>query len=594
MCIRLENISKAYHDLTVFKECNVSFVNNGLYFISGKSGSGKSTLLNIIAGYEKIDNGERIVESDLTISMLFQNFELIDDFHVKKNIYLYNELYGSSNEMDMIINDLGISHLLESYPKELSHGQKQRVALARSLNCESDVILCDEPTESLDKKNKDVVMKLLKKLSRNHIIIVVSHDEELLSEYYDIKYEINEGKINLIENRNEQCQHIVQPKKHYNKNALIKVLKQLSLKRKKLFYVFMTLFIIASILFSITYVSLNQINRRSLNDHVIYMKATNTDGTPSTYGQPDLIRPQYNLGDYVTFNNQKVYLSVLSIPYEYDELPLLEGKYDDEGIIINQFVADELRTVLGKDDILGEEIQLYFKSGVVKTFTFHISAIIEEDEQLKCMNLYYPYDIIDDYLKNTYFSNSNITLYDQYMSKYVTYYEAIYSLDKDILDIYSYMKNHNYRCTSQVLELQNFYTYHSQMIAFIILSLTILFTLSSFLFIVIYNYMDIKKKNTSMIVIHSLGIPIHQIRFLYSLINSLLFICLLMIIFITFIMTSPLIMIIISSMLSFTCQPHYLIIIPIMIAYILIYILSQYIIQKINNKKTMISLMKEE
>ena len=159
----------------------------GLYFIKGESGCGKTTLLNIIAGYEDFDRGKRIVDKDIHISMIFQNFELINELSVRDNINIYQYLYYKDNQNQGIIEDLGLEEFLDYYPQELSYGQQQRVAIARSLIHANDIILCDEPTGSLDKDNTQDIINILKEMKQqDKTVIIVTHDQSIAQQCYRV------------------------------------------------------------------------------------------------------------------------------------------------------------------------------------------------------------------------------------------------------------------------------------------------------------------------------------------------------------------------------------------------------------------------
>lgn len=119
-----------------------------------KSGSGKSTLLNILAGYEEIDSGQRIIDKDIHITSIFQTYELINELTVYENLKMLEDIYNEDVSMDSIMQQLGLQEIKDHYPYELSAGQQQRVGIARALMQKPQVIICDEPTESLDIENK--------------------------------------------------------------------------------------------------------------------------------------------------------------------------------------------------------------------------------------------------------------------------------------------------------------------------------------------------------------------------------------------------------------------------------------------------------
>jgi len=177
---------------------NVSFeVEEGEYVaIMGESGSGKTTLLNILAALDKPTNGEvllngknivNINEKEISafrrenLGFVFQDFNLLDTFSMKDNIFLPLVLSKKSQKemekrLDPIAQELGISHILEKYPYEISGGQKQRCAVARALITYPELILADEPTGALDSKSTGDLLNLFHKINENgQTIIMVTH-----------------------------------------------------------------------------------------------------------------------------------------------------------------------------------------------------------------------------------------------------------------------------------------------------------------------------------------------------------------------------------------------------------------------------------
>ena len=196
---------------------NVSFsAAKGEYIaIMGESGSGKTTLLNILATLDKATAGvvmlsgvdiTKIKDSDSALfrrehlGFVFQDFNLLDTFSVRDNIFLPLVLMGKSyDEMNSrllpLAAKLGISDLLDRYPYEISGGQKQRVALARALVNRPNIIIADEPTAALDKATADEIMEVMKSLnSIGKTIVIVTHDRTVAEKCRRI-VELSDGEI---------------------------------------------------------------------------------------------------------------------------------------------------------------------------------------------------------------------------------------------------------------------------------------------------------------------------------------------------------------------------------------------------------------
>jgi ABC-type lipoprotein export system ATPase subunit/ABC-type antimicrobial peptide transport system permease subunit len=209
--ITLNNLNKIYSNgVHALKDVNLSFKDKGLFFIIGKSGSGKSTLLNILGGLDQQTSGtylygnQDLHDIDLNafrnsaVGFVFQEFNLIETLTVKENLEIALKLQGIKTD-DKIVNDALMSVELEGYqdrlPNTLSGGQKQRVAIARALIKKPSVLLADEPTGSLDSETSTQVFELLKELSKDILVIVVSHDKESAEHYQDGLIELKDGKV---------------------------------------------------------------------------------------------------------------------------------------------------------------------------------------------------------------------------------------------------------------------------------------------------------------------------------------------------------------------------------------------------------------
>ena len=202
--IKASNISVSYKNGNTIQHIlkNESFIINDGEFvmITGPSGSGKTTLLKVLSGIQKPNEGsiywdkvDLYSEKPNKISKLrleqsgfvYQDFMLIDELNVYDNIILPKRLLKDKNDVNVlrIINDLKLNNLLKKYPAVLSGGEKQRVAIARSLVNKPKILFCDEPTGSLDYKTTKEIMDLLDHINKEyHItIVMVTHELENLA-----------------------------------------------------------------------------------------------------------------------------------------------------------------------------------------------------------------------------------------------------------------------------------------------------------------------------------------------------------------------------------------------------------------------------
>lgn len=216
--LELCHISKTYQTnkkikTHALKDINLKFPNHGMIFILGKSGSGKSTLLNIIGGLDQANEGELLIHGKSSksftqseydayrntyIGFIFQEFYLIEEYTIEKNIALSLQLQNkeaTKEAIDDILNKVGLANFNNRYPNELSGGQKQRVAIARSLIKQPEILMADEPTGALDTTTGKEIFDTLKELSKEKLVIVVSHDEEAATQYADRIIRFSDGTI---------------------------------------------------------------------------------------------------------------------------------------------------------------------------------------------------------------------------------------------------------------------------------------------------------------------------------------------------------------------------------------------------------------
>lgn len=214
--LKIENVSKIYRtkskeEVIALDNVNLSFGNNELIFIVGQSGSGKTTLLNLIGGLDipssgKIEIDNKILGETLTlesyrqnyIGFVFQDYNLLEHLSVFDNIALAVPPCPKvelQKRVTKVLEEVGLSGYEKRKINELSGGQKQRVAIARALAKNSVILLCDEPTGNLDSKTSKEIFNLLKKISADKTVVIVSHNEELSKKYADRILSISDGKI---------------------------------------------------------------------------------------------------------------------------------------------------------------------------------------------------------------------------------------------------------------------------------------------------------------------------------------------------------------------------------------------------------------
>jgi ABC-type lipoprotein export system ATPase subunit len=222
--ISLKNISKSFSNnrkINVLKKINYSFVKGKIYSLVGPSGSGKSTLLNVLSMIDKPTTGSLLIGNtpinfndnskndkirSSKIGIIYQQNNLLPDFTALENVYLAglaltNNKKNSINRAKKIIKTMGLSSRESHFPSELSGGEMQRIAMARALINEPEIILADEPTGSLDHTTAKEVFNVLYNLkNKNRLIIYATHNR-FFANMADCKLEMIDGNIRTINAR---------------------------------------------------------------------------------------------------------------------------------------------------------------------------------------------------------------------------------------------------------------------------------------------------------------------------------------------------------------------------------------------------------
>ncbi|MFL2902691.1 MAG: ABC transporter ATP-binding protein [Candidatus Pelagibacter sp.] len=219
--IKIKNLTKKYEknkSIKVLDDISFNFEPGKTYSIVGPSGSGKSTLLNLLSlidnpttgsieiNSNKIKSNNK-VENDLIrakkIGIIYQDKNLLSDFTALENVYLPNLLISNDRQKSMelakkLIKKVGMSVRINHFPNELSGGENQRIAIARALINDPDIILADEPTGSLDSDYAKLIFKILFNLkNKNRIIIFATHNR-YFANMADCKIMMNDGNIQII------------------------------------------------------------------------------------------------------------------------------------------------------------------------------------------------------------------------------------------------------------------------------------------------------------------------------------------------------------------------------------------------------------
>ena len=219
MLLELKNVSKFYYGKDTvasgFTKVNLKLDNNEFIAITGESGSGKSTLLNVISGLDTYEEGEMYINGEETsgytevdfenyrkkyIGNIFQNFNLVNSYTVYQNVELVLLINGYKKrkvkkKILEVLEKVDLLKYKNTKVSKLSGGQKQRVAIARALIKETPIIVADEPTGNLDSKTAENIIELLHEVSKDKLVIIVTHNYEQVEKYVTRKLTMHDGKI---------------------------------------------------------------------------------------------------------------------------------------------------------------------------------------------------------------------------------------------------------------------------------------------------------------------------------------------------------------------------------------------------------------
>lgn len=483
-----KNISKSFKvdskQISVLKNIDCIFPNCGLFAICGKSGCGKSTFLNILAGVEKPTSGEIIFCGKnickfndkniskyhlIDISIIFQHYNLFEDFTVLDNVTLpmimmKKPIIKSKEKAILLLKEVGIEELKDRKCSTLSGGEKQRVAICRALANDPKVILCDEPTGALNEENAEIIMNILKEISKTKLVILVSHNLDLVKKYSDKILWMKDGE--LTTNNDLDNQVIPVNKKVKYSSSFISKFLYLLFKKKR------TILSIASLTigFALLFVSLgfcigsNNSEIRAFEQCSSAVVGTISETTfvkiensPLSFQKSK--RPNAELIDSVLanklnyeirrnysyfFSNYPKGIFKNEIVDNFEMVPLLNFPSNNlnEVIINSQFakefscgVGDEI-TITNSCDVsyqTGDSENPFIKDVFAYSYIFKVVDVRKEFEYLNSPKMYYSYIGIERELQNT-----PLEQISHFTGKYISVYDyLISSKDDDVYSSYS-------------------------------------------------------------------------------------------------------------------------------------------------------------
>ena len=426
------------------KNINISFADKGFNIICGVSGSGKTTLINCIAGLDKLTTGQINGCEKEDIGFIFQDFALIDNLSIYDNLKIAYDISNKTLSIEDAVHKVNMFESLDKKINELSGGQKQRVAIARALLVSSKIIIADEPTGNLDKENSIIIAKLLKDISKEKLVIVVTHDNSLFEPFADRIVMIDDGQIvsDNIQNKQEKISENVENKRMLTLK-LITILRIFLSSTKcglsklivGVFIVFLSMFSII-LMFNTLSVSKNDMVMNSISEYNINVLnfIKKNDSSYLSIEKEDLIDIDYICQDYCksyTSNYKCEFLEhkvEINRVYETDVIKerLIKGstKLMNDDAVVSYSLGRTIQNIYGKnniEDIIGLNVK-------VNNYEVLISGVAEKIKSIpnrKYANSYqslYDRDAFYIYVNESTLSSilyGNVKEYSHFNTKYI-------------------------------------------------------------------------------------------------------------------------------------------------------------------------------
>ena len=501
----LKNISKQFktnpNSFFALKDINLNLDYKGLISIVGKSGSGKSTLLNILLGIEKPSSGNLLFDrqniakmSDKAFSqyhlnnvaMVFQHYNLFEELTALENVTLPLLMKGESKQKaeklaKEHLQRFNLTYLTNQKVKLLSGGEKQRIAIIRALIISPKVILCDEPTGALDSENSIKIMEILKELSKDFLVLMVSHNKRLVNQYSDRIITLKDGKVvdDKVIKQQEKIKHVSKKSNSYS-SKWWRIFTRLNLKLNKKKNVFST--IACTIGFAFIYLAFGFYSgsqtsqENALRNNLATLHATASSKTffeiqnsPLTYEKA--VRPTLNEIEKNT-NSLNGVIAEPSLSYLFSAYPsgsyrgqTIEGfelspLYDTsinsigkeliiaggslnpclEDVIVNEEFLSILNLSPWEaiDDtfnisystmvsfLTGDYDNPIIKDNYSYSYDLRIAAVVKEFSFLNTPKVYYSYLYVKDELEKTYMENVS-----SYLEAPISFYDFIVDANND-------------------------------------------------------------------------------------------------------------------------------------------------------------------
>ena len=420
--LKIVGLVKKYNKRVILNSFNYEFEDVGFYILKGRSGSGKTTLLNILAYQIKYDDGNitypdsvRNIYKDITY--ITQDSCLFDDLTFEKNIELINKIQSNSPNKEVIDNilaKLNIDSLKSSLVSTLSKGEKQRLSIAIALMNDSKVILADEITSAVDKENKEIILNLLKELSKDRLVILSTHDDTIINSFNDCIIDFDNLKIYQykVNNLNKE----IRKDKKYQLNLSTRInisFNMLHKQKSRKLYSYVIFFLIMLMLsFSL---NLNSINKNKIivedikNNNISYVLTQNMDKSKLTNFKDNL----YNVGNGIKLSQIK---TDVSYDFYVTNTLVLDNTLDDNQIILTDYSLSLIKeyNILDFDDLndtLGKNIKINNVCVTIKDVILTDYLSQDKDYIFNNLDCYYSLGYISSNLYNKINFDNNNNIY---------------------------------------------------------------------------------------------------------------------------------------------------------------------------------------
>lgn len=545
--LQLKNVSKKYQNEDCYVLDNINLkLYNGFTAIVGESGSGKSTLLNIIGGLDtnffgNIYFNEQLIDKDNieiykknNIGFIFQSFNLLPNLTAYENVKLMGDLNSNNNKNKIIklFKKLNILNVMDKMPNELSGGQKQRVAIARALVNNPRIILADEPTGSLDKNNSEKVIEILKEISKDKIVIVVTHSKKV-AENADNIIEIFNSKA--VYRRKKEQKHEIMFMNRESKKVNILTLFKMSFKnlisnfkRNLLIILGSSIGIFGiSLMFFLSdgikkYVKkeidlninprLVEVNKNSDILNISYFEEKDLDKIRNI-DEINKINKGITISNLVSIEKDKKYdiMSFSTFNSLSKNLIKIGKKPKENQIAISKNLAKKLEDDFR--DVIGNKYDIYIiensKPQIIKE-QVEVSGIINDDELMKNVNYAY---ISYKYLDKIYEKN-NAKLKPTVVNIEVDSDKNVEKV-KNILEKKGFSTSNSSKFLNQILN-------YVDIISFVLIGISSISLIVSSIMILVVMYINVIERTKEIGILRAFGIKVNEIKNIFLIESSLI------------------------------------------------------------------------